>query len=52
MERQNVTNAVTNAVSVTKYCKDNSILCLLQLVGSTHVTTPNSFLASLRELAG
>jgi len=42
---------VTNSASVMKYCKDN-LNFFLQLVGSTHVTTPNNFLASLKELTG
>ena len=44
--------AVTNIVSVIESCKSNFILCFPQLAGSTHVTTPTDFLASLRELAG
>lgn len=55
MEGQNVLHsnlAVKNAVSVMKRCKDNFIFCFSQLAGSTHITTPNNFLASLRELAG
>ena len=43
---------ITNVVPVMKSCKGNCILCFSQLAGSTHVTTPNSFLESLRELAG